>query len=296
MVNLSAPIDVERCKKWGFLRYYLPVYTDIISNNFPTFYYIDPMAGPGTKESCIGMRPGSPIVALKARDKYHPFTNYILSDLNFSSELAAEIDKFFRTHSPVKTRHKVGEKVEEMTVPRENVQILSKDVSALVSEDLSRISDRNPCFIFLDPEGISEIPWDTVVQPCIQRKHTEVLLLYCTRGVTGCVGDIKSHPTLDAFFGNTEWRSLLGGEDCAEKLVAHYMGNVQKHKKHVFQTEPIKNVRNTEVYRLIFATDNPTAKKLWEKHTLSRVNELYKENEHRKWLNQTIGRRLSEWF
>jgi hypothetical protein len=64
----------------------------------------------------------------------------------------------------------------------------------------------------------------------------------------------------------------------------------------VFQTEPIRNEKTTENYRMIFATDNPTAKKLWEKHTLSRVNELYKENEYREWLNLAFGSKLSNWF
>jgi three-Cys-motif partner protein len=239
---------------------------------------------------------GSPLVALKAGDKYYPFTDYLLNDLNYSKELEAEIDNFFQKHGSLKTRHKKDDKVEEIEVTRQNVKILSKDGVKMVDEDISKIPETIPCFIFMDPEGISEIPWEATVKPCLQRKKTEVLLLYCTGGVLRCMNDTKSHQRLDDFFGDREWRNLLSVENQREELVEHYISNVKKHKRFVFQTDPINNEKNSEVYRLIFATDNDKAKKIWEKHALHRVNELWKEKEYRDWVNKTFGRSIKEWF
>jgi len=296
MVTPSAPIDIERCKKWWFLKYYLPVYTMIISNNFPTFYYIDLMAGPGEKDSSIGVQVGSPIIALKAAERYYPFTDYILNDLRYSKELEDTINAFFEKHGSLTTRHKVGDKTEEFEVTRTQVNILSKPASEVVEEDVSKISEKTPCFFFIDPEGISEVPWDTTIKPCIKRKKTEVLLLYCTRGVSGCITVPKDHRTVDAFFGDSGWRKFVDTDSCRESLVDYYMSNIGKYKKFVFQTAPITNKRNSEIYRLIFATDNDKAKKIWEDYALSRVNELWKEREYREWLSSNFGSDLTDWI
>jgi len=281
MVAIKIPIEVERLRKWRFLGYYLSIYTTIISNNFPRFYYIDALAGSGKYNmENIGEVEGSPLLSLKIK---FPFTHYIFIENkeDIFRELKDNVEEFKTKQGSLRTRCKQQGEIIETNV---DVQCCYGNVKDLLKEKLSEIPNNVPCFVFLDPYGIEEIPWNSTVKVCLERDKTELLINFSLMGITRCIGARKTWRTLNNFFGEDRWKDFINSANPLKELTKLYMNKLSKDKKWVVKTPPIKNETGFPVYCLIFATNNDTAHRIWKEDVIRRVPEIWQEKDLMKWI------------
>ena len=271
------PARIERLRKWGFLRYYLPIYSDIVTNHFPTCHYIDGFAGPG-KEVVEGKEIlGSPLIALGVK---HPFTNYtfIESDQDrFQSLQDALNDPKYHGLQTACIR-KGGAEVQKSVM----IASLRGKFDALLPQVLSTIPKDTPIFAFIDPYGIEEIPWDTTIVPFTTRR-SELLINFSIMGV---IRNPEIHPELlNALYGDGSWRNCRTPDD----YLKLYIKKLEQHWKYVLVTPPIRNEKGVDMYCLIFTTRIDIAKNLWKTDVLPRVKKIWEEKDREALLPQQRG-------
>ncbi|MBU0496561.1 MAG: three-Cys-motif partner protein TcmP [Candidatus Thermoplasmatota archaeon] len=277
-------MDITRLRKWRFLEYYLSIYTTIITKNFEKCIYIDGLAGQGTYEiEPFGEIDGSSLRALKLK---FPFTDYYFIEKNHFSKLKNNINEYVSTAEGLKTRCRPygSSELEEKKV---NITPIEGDVNIELSKVFSKISDSYPCFTFLDPEGIKEIPWESSIKPCLKRNKTELLVYFSLMGVSRCFDDDKSIESMNSFFGGNEWQDYVDKNNVQESLLDLYKLKLNEARDWVLSTPPMTNIKNSPIYCLIFSTNNDTAFRIWNNDVLPRVPKIWEEKDLDEWMRKS---------
>ena len=266
------PAHIERLRKWRFLDYYLPIYSKIITAHFPSCYYIDMFAGAGHQTiPGIGTVIGSPLRALQVA---YPFSNYVFVEKypNESKALSEALENPRYLALKGKYLWKVSAPIQKAV----KIAQLRGDVNTLLPGILAPIPREIPIFAFVDPHGIGDMPWSTAIAPFIGRR-SELLINFSIMGINR---NPHNPELLDALYGDDSWK----GCDSEEDYVELYKIKLKQYWTYVFSTPPFRTETDNVLYCLIFATKNPTAKRIWEQDVLHRVQEIWAERDLEAWL------------
>ena len=256
-------------KKLSILEHYIATSTVAMQNKpWRRRYYIDLQAGPG--KNCVarsGKCPtkdpdiflGSPLLALTTGAG---FTDYYFVERD--ETLADTLQK--RCQSISEHRH---------------IQILTGDCNQAVNQiaavirqvdspPFSKTNWNSLSLAFLDPEGL-ELDWTTVTQ-LASLKRTDIIINFSIGGLRRIADAAKNLPPgqaqADRFFGTPEWRSIPlnpDGSQPAYQWIDFYKSRLTT-KYHYQWGTPIsvRNSREVELYRLLFASKHKLGVQLWE--------------------------------
>jgi len=245
--------DYARYKLKALETYLQIAPTAVKNSNWRDMYFIDLQAGPGKNRIETEILLGSPLLSLSLKQ---PFTQYRFNDMD------AKMVEALQTRvsaSPLKDR----------------VKIYNGDVNEVVDIVCDEIATRDKQFIkgmwscfnvaFLDPEGL-ELHWDTVAK-LARMKRMDLIINISTMGISRLEG-VQQNERIDRFFGSTQWR------DCntRRELINLYRQQLEPFEYYIdenpelpFHDISFKNSKNSEVYRLIFASKHPLGDNFWRK-------------------------------
>lgn len=247
--------------KLDILRQYAQAYSRILSSKGFYHVYIDAFAGAGTHISrrTGGLVPGSPMVALGITP---PFKEYFLIDIDI-----AKVSELAKTASQ-----------------RPEVHIFEGDCNKILLKDVfPRVlyKDRRRGLCLLDPYGL-HLDWQ-VIETAGQMKTIDMFLNFpmadmnrnvLWRNVDGV--DPAQIKRMNAFWGDESWRSVayaktpsLFGWEMELKETNKAIAQAFRNRlveiagfKHVSQPLPMRNSRDSIVYYLFFASQQPVADKI----------------------------------
>lgn len=181
---------------------------------------------------------GSPIVAVGST----------LPDKKFSEYICLEIDK--SRADVLERRAIIAAKYFGNCLPR----IFAVDCN----EELPRIldgfcpKDRTCYLAFVDPEGISDLKWDTLHKLLVHGKG-DIILNFPTSGIVRNFSLPKSEEALADFFGDSVWKEI---SPTADNLVEYYMNKIASTDgfRRAVDNLPVIDESNHRLYDLIFAT------------------------------------------
>jgi three-Cys-motif partner protein len=241
--------------KLDALKYYLHVTNTSMRDKWKNRCYIDLQAGPGknrigdTNEILLG----SPLIALTAP---HPSTKFFLNELN--SELNLVL-KSRISASPIQDR----------------VKIFQGDVNEVVDVICDQLPSASLNLAFLDPEGL-ELHWSTV-ERLAKVGRTDMIINFSIMGIRRVYGT-ENWESLDHFFGTQEWREIAAQDRSmiGRNLIDFYRRRLEGFGYHI-QIDPdigsmemsVKNSKNAELYRMIFASKHPLGNKFWQQSVKS---------------------------
>lgn len=271
-------MSASSAREWGFwTEQKLEILADYLnqflfaSTRAPTRIYIDAFSGDGagvSKHNPDRSILGSARVALNAGSGAK-FTTLRFFDINAKlvQGLASEIDSRF---------------------PGRDAMAIEGDCNLVLPETLEELKRRklhySPTFAFLDPDGL-ELHWSTVKSvsdfkrelvedPSVKiRSKAEMFILLNTNGFIREVSrDMNdAAPRLNSLVGSDEWvpiaermvSKLSDGRDaCAEftNLIRWRLENELGYRQTI--DLPFFNTKNSELYRMVFATDHNVGGKI----------------------------------
>lgn len=272
---MMRPSGVWAKKKLDVLARYIR--TSTIATNVKDQYwrrriYIDLQAGPGkncvtdSTGNCPEVNPdiflGSPLLALTEGKGY---TDYFL------------VEQDEQAFTALRQRC-------EAAPMRENVQVFAGDCNGVVNRitsyihenidvpPFSKINWNALCLAFLDPEGL-ELNWETV-QRIASLRRADLVINFSIGGLRRSARAALELPAgetqVDRFYGNTSWREIPlhpDGSMPAREWIELYRERLKTLGYVSWGKDiPVKNRRNVELYRLLFASkdERGLAVKLWE--------------------------------
>lgn len=250
--------------KHAILKGYLPVFAGATGSTSidNRVAYVDAFAGPG---AYLDGTPGSPSVVLEIAQRMHGQRQIEGHCIEAREDLFRELEDRLAEEPRWRAIH--GAAVDEM--PR-------------VLADTTGV----PCFVFLDPFGVKEMPFDLVVSVLKRGPKTEALVRFDNAGVwrtgghlTSNLGSPQSLEALDVFCGGDWWHDLWSpgdGRAFSDAVLAEYATRVRK-KTGVgsFWFEVADRPNGPTAYHLIHFASHPLA--FW------RMNE-----ELSKWRERTL--------
>jgi len=266
--RFKVPLSIERKKKWHFLGYYLKMYTSIIKNHFSDFTYLDGFAGPGKYSTSKIF--GSPLIALSTK---FPFTRYFFVEK--CPEVYKELDKNIKEFcSENKIEAIIGNKKSSYKTECEINDPIEGDINEWIDHILKQIPTNSRIFAFMDPQGL-ELNWSTIEK--ISKRHSELLEYYPIMGIYRTTGKCEAEGSArDKFFGTHDW---IKQSQTNEALLDYYINRLKSLYTYVVKTPPIKNLKNSKIYCLLFATDSKLAKDLWEKFVIHNCTKIFNEED-----------------
>lgn len=249
--------------KLTILRGYMARFTTAMKDKpWRALNYIDLQAGPGKNEfSPSGqIQLGSPLLALTTR---FPFSNLFLVELGTSEYEALE------------TRVGASDRGDKAKLYNEDCNVaVNRIVSEISQIDGEYISGQWPSLnlAFLDPEGL-ELQWQTVAK-LAGLSRMDLIINFSTSGITRNARqavDNEDYTTVDRFFGSREWRPVYErnrGRDSSivrRELIDFYLGrlNDMGYVENKRQEKVFRNMRNVQIYTMIFASKNDLGIKFW---------------------------------
>jgi len=232
-------------KKLDFLKWFFPVYTSMMSNELPRLCYIDGFASSGKNRirETDQILDGSPLISLNAQP---PFANYILVESNgwYYSELVQHTSDYIRYA---------------------NVQIFFDDCNQLIPELLARTPPETRILVFLDPEGVQELLWNTV-EELGRRGKVDLLITFSCMGVARCSQNPSTERTLDRFFGSLQWREVarkrksqkLSAAQARRAFLELYKSQLKRHFAYAEDLIFVQTEKGKALYYLILATQDKT--------------------------------------
>lgn len=245
-------------KKLDYLERYIDAFEKSMREKWHVRNYIDLLSGPGKVRvrNTGRILLGSPLVALTTT---FPFTGYYYADLDETKTRALEQRC---AASPLYDR----------------VHIRTGDCNQLVGgvvRELQQDAPRSLNLAFIDPEGPSDVRWETVAA-LGSLPRVDLIVLYpqygLSRNLKQCFqGDGET--AVDRFFGGGEWRAIY--EDFARGRLT---GTLHPHLVGLYKDkleglgywvergyEPlIRNLeRGAPLYRLVFASKHRLGQKFW---------------------------------
>jgi three-Cys-motif partner protein len=225
-------------KKEIALMYWIWPFLQIASQHFDSFYYIDLFAGSGLMKANSNYFVGSPIVAVGSTLTDKKFDEYICFEIDSSRKEALErraeiASKRFGTCSP---------KVFEADC--------NKKLTSILDEFCGK---EKTCYLaFIDPEGVSDLKWNTLYSLLVHGKG-DLILNFPTLGLIRNFNQTKSESALTAFFGDMEWKNVAPNPDNLVEYYKNKMAVVEGFRRTV-ENLPVMDELNHRLYDLIFAT------------------------------------------
>ncbi|MEM3907066.1 MAG: three-Cys-motif partner protein TcmP, partial [Nitrososphaerota archaeon] len=170
-------------------------------------------------------------------------------------------------------------------IPNSDVIIHPGDCNKKIDSILEEIENykRPSILLFADPEGITEIKW-TTISKILSKKIVDIIYILSTGGFKRAVTEehLEKHfPSLS----EEEKLKILSRKCSSEELVKIFVKSILKEVKRYrifYESLPIYNEKNTEVYRIVWASCSQGAA-----NALERTFELIKKTSNEDIL-QTI--------
>lgn len=243
--------------------YYLERYLDIFSVGMhkkwkSKLYYMDLFAGPGrclipeTQEEF----DGSPLIALKFN-----FAKYFFFE--------SDPDGFKALDTRIKNR--APEKLK-------NVKLVPGDCN----EEILKVSfPPSPSLgvAFIDPTGISPLPFQTIRKLTAKRKIDLIINFHEGMGIRM---NLHQYTTTDenaltSFMGNDRWKQQFKQQprsfnETCRAIAKEYLENLQELGYLAFDSDriPIRTDQDALLYYLLFASKDPKGTEFW--HKISLIN------------------------
>jgi three-Cys-motif partner protein len=225
-------------KKEIALMYWIWPFLQIASQYFKAYYYIDLFAGSGLMKADSELFVGSPIVAISST----------LPDKKFSQYLCFEIDESRK--NALEHRATIAAKHFETCCPKVFNADCNKELEQVLNEFCPSV---NSCYLaFIDPQGISDLKWNTIYRLLVHCKG-DIILNFPTAGIIRNLDIDKSRQTLTDFFGDDQWIEINRTSD---DLIQYYMNRIAyagDYRRSV-DNLPVTDELNHRLYDLIFAT------------------------------------------
>ncbi len=224
-------------KKEIALMYWIWPFLQIASKYFKSQYYIDLFAGSGLFKAGSDFFVGSPIVAICSTLSDKKFDQFICFELNEDCKNALEkrasaIAEQFDTNCPKVFNYDCNQKLEQ------------------VLDDYC--PSQKSCYLaFIDPQGINDLKWTTLVK-LLDHCKGDIILNFPTSGINRNLNQTKSRNAITEFFGDNEWCEI---DQNMDNLVEHFMKKISRFRK-VVDCIPVIDEGNHRLYDLIFATNS----------------------------------------
>ena len=225
-------------KKEIALMYWIWPFLQIASQHFDSFYYIDLFAGSGLMKANSNYFVGSPIVAVGST----------FTDKKFDEYLCFEIDSSRR--EALERRVEIASKRFGTCSPRVFGVDCNKELTRILDEFCGK---GRTCYLaFIDPEGVSDLKWNTLYSLLTYGKG-DLLLNFPTSGLIRNFNLPKSETALTAFFGDTEWKNETPNPGTLVEYYKNKIAVVGGFRRTV-DNLPVMDELNHRLYDLIFAT------------------------------------------
>jgi len=202
------PLGEHTPGKHLVLRNYLNAWLPILGMTQDRIVFIDGFAGPG--EYTKG-EPGSPLIALRA-----------LKEHIARAKFSAEVKFVFVELEPDRARHLEGLlETEKQDLPSTCDTLVVQGrfdatMTTLLDDIESKMKMLAPCFLMVDPFGVSDTPM-TIIQRVLRHAKSEVYISFMYEAMNRFSGTPEFAPHLDALFGCTDWRQGLEIADAGQK-------------------------------------------------------------------------------
>jgi three-Cys-motif partner protein len=156
-------------------------------------------------------------------------------------------------------------------VPNGAVQLLTRDANRLIGRIMGEIHPKAYALVFADITRPSHWQWTSVQQlKSAGHESVDLYLLFpwgmALQRMLSFNSDAveQSAPVLDAFFGTTEWRTLLAkrvtstqSPEFAHSVVEYYMARMRALGwKHVVVARDIRRDDNVGLYKMLYASNH----------------------------------------
>jgi three-Cys-motif partner protein len=254
LITASDGLPARKSGDWIETKHhYLDHYCGIVSrgmkNRWPKRVFIDVMAGPGMcKIRGTGKETlGSPLVALN-----HPFTDFVFveQDRALCEALKTRVDR---------------------NNNKQSVKVICSDWRDAARRGHFDFPDAL-VLAFVDPTGISQIPWQTIKRLIKGNKAIDVLFtIQYAMGITLNAGNYSlaghQETALDRFLDEEDWRTKFDA-----RIPSAFRDQVlnrfsEKMAELGFSGGLQKNVGsgNRTLYRIALFSRHPKAQEFWEK-------------------------------
>ncbi len=191
------PLGEHTPGKHLVLRNYLNAWLPILGMTQDRIVFIDGFAGPG---EYTGGEPGSPIIALQALKEH-------VARVKFS----AEVKFIFVELEPDRAQYL------ERLVETEKADLpgncdalvvqgrFDATMTTLLDNLESKMKTLAPCFLMVDPFGVSDTPM-SIIQRVLRHPKSEVYISFMYEAINRFKNTPEFAPHLDALFGGPDWR------------------------------------------------------------------------------------------
>jgi len=233
--------------KHRLLEKYLNAWFPILNRYNKKIVYFDGFAGPGIYTDGS---PGSPIIALNV------VNNHII-------DLTGEIHFYF-IECEKRRCEKLSEEINKIDL-KDNIHfnIINDTFEDYMESVLKTLEDQErqlaPSFIFADPFGYSQIPFD-IMKGLMSYTKCELLITFMFDYINRNLGKEDQGCHFNGLFGTTEWSkalSIQNPEKKKEYILNLYVSQLKREAeiKYIRSFEMINDKNHTE-YFLIFGTNH----------------------------------------
>jgi three-Cys-motif partner protein len=191
------PLGEHTPGKHLVLQGYLKAWYPILGMTQDRIVFIDGFAGPGEYEAG---EPGSPIIALRT-----------LKDHAAKARFSAEVKFLFVEDREDRVRH-----LEQLVEPEKaglpptcSAAVIHGKFDATMTTLLDEIEGQMkrlaPCFLMVDPFGVSDTPM-SIIQRVMRHPKREVYISFMYESINRFKTTPEFEPHLDALFGCPDWR------------------------------------------------------------------------------------------
>jgi len=235
--------------KHVILQKYLPAWSNILGSANSTLGYVDCYAGPGVYEHGGVKSDGSPVIAVKAADRYlekNPGRRFFL----------------FLVEEDESKQDSLEQQLEALKPYREGLRVLVVDADAInfVPVLLAR-SAPIPNFFMVDPYGHPlTIP---ILNQILARPRTEALITFMYFILNRDIDNPVMKQRVDKMFGDDDWRQQhflsLSGQERETAFLDYFESRIEAKFKFHFRIKfdpEDKNQANRTKYYLVHASNN----------------------------------------
>jgi three-Cys-motif partner protein len=175
------------------LQKYFPAWAKILGSYSSQLAYIDCFAGPGQYEMDQNLVEGSPVIAVReaiALVQRHHVQKLLLYLIDEDQRQVSQLEGCLRSMQPYP--------------PNLAVEVTRGDAGSLVPQFLSRLADRAPAFLLIDPYG-HPLPLP-MIRDILQRPRTETLINVMWFQINRDLSNPKVESRLNDLFGNGDWQ------------------------------------------------------------------------------------------